>query len=96
LVSFIAVHAGAFAYAVEKVRMQAPDSEPSVSLPAMSDPTILAPLPHPAPRLGVPANAVADSRSAAALVSIMASVPVLRKLPFRIITAPCKNGPDRQ
>jgi hypothetical protein len=59
LVSFIAMQASGFANAVEKVSTEHPNSSPSVNLPAVSEPAMLAPAPPPAPMLGVPANAVA-------------------------------------
>src|SRR5713226_635408 len=91
LVSFIAVQAGAFGNGVEKVRTQTVLSVPSVTLPAVSDPAMVAPPPHPAPRLGVPANEVADNINTAAPTIIMVRAPILLITRYRIITAPLRE-----
>src|SRR6266851_5988003 len=91
LVSFIATQAGAFASGAEKVRTQTVLLCPSVTLPAVSDPAMVAPLPHPEPRLGVPANEVADNISTAAAAIITASAPVFLITRYSIITAPLRD-----
>src|SRR5216683_1313067 len=91
LVSFIAVQAGAFANGVEKVRTQTVLLCPSVSLPAVSEPAIAAPPPHPDPRLGVPANEVADNINTAAPAIIRASAPVFLITRYRMFIAPLRE-----
>src|SRR6266849_1458263 len=91
LVSFIATQAGAFGNGVEKVRTQTVLSVPSVSLPAVSEPAMVAPPPHPEPRLGVPANEVADNISTATAAIITASAPVFLITRYSIITAPLRD-----
>src|SRR5213593_2020317 len=63
LVSWIAVHAGAFGHGTVNVIVQVAASCPSVTLPAASDPTIIAP-PQSAP--GVAANDVPGQSSSVA------------------------------
>src|SRR5437773_3191305 len=66
LVSFTAMHAGAFTPSDANVRVHVLlwlASVPNSTLPAESEPTMLAPAPQSGPNVGVAANDAADQRS---------------------------------
>src|SRR2546425_6815354 len=89
LVSFTAMHAGAFSFGNANVRVHVLlllASVPSSTLPAESEPTMLAPVPQPGPSVGGAANDAADhsNTAVAATVVIALTVKVFR----RMITAP--------